>query len=233
MRVVLVAVVALCALPLARAAAQPQIPSTFYGTANIEGKTPPPDTDVRGFVDGVDCTQLGPGVRFIIENGVGLYVVSVMHESQKPGCGKEGKTVTFTVGGEAAPQTAPWKAGPQEVNLNAGEGTPLPLPTATPVTPGAPTATPAGGSTTAGPSAGASPRPTGPLPTDDIQLTPVHAGTPGAVTAVGRANRAGDSDGFPAWAIVVIVVAALGAAGAGGGYALSRRPRGDPPPPPE
>jgi len=231
MRLLLVAVVALCALPLARAAAQPQIPSTFYGTASIEGKTPPPDADVRAFVDGVDCTQLGPGVRFIIENGVGLYVVSVMHDSQKPGCGKDGKTVTFAVGGKAAPQTAHWKAGPQEVNLNAGEGTPLPLPTATPVTPGASTATPAGGGATAQPSAGASPRPTGPLPTDDIQLTPVHAGTPGAVTAAGRANGAGGSDGFPGWAIVLIVVATLGAAGAAGGYALSRRRVGPPPGP--
>ena len=39
------------------AAAQPQLPSTVYGSASIDGKPVPDGTQVRGYIDGNDCTQ--------------------------------------------------------------------------------------------------------------------------------------------------------------------------------
>ena len=74
------------ALPLSPAVAQPQIPATFYGTASIDGRVPPPTADIRAVIDGIDCTQLGPSARFVVDGGVGKYVVSVIHESQREGC---------------------------------------------------------------------------------------------------------------------------------------------------
>ncbi len=56
-----VAVSAGIAPPPPRASAQPALPSTFYGTASIDGRAPDAKAEVRGFVDGRDCTQGEPG----------------------------------------------------------------------------------------------------------------------------------------------------------------------------
>jgi len=246
MRLMLAALFALGAMVAmgGRAWAQPALPSTFYGTASIDGKLPPATAEVRGYIDGRDCTQGERGTTPVfIENGVAQYVIHVMHETQAPGCGREGKSVTFTIGGRETGQAANWKTGVQELNLNAGSGTPLPLPTATP-TPPAPSAT-------ATPRVGAPGTPIQPppivasaIPTDDIPLpfgsqaarasvTPRAPGvasvTPEAGgTAVPGANGGGDgeSSGLPYF---IAGVALLVAGGAAGGVVLARqraKPRG-------
>jgi hypothetical protein len=115
--------------PAAGASAQlpPHIPGTYYGSATIDGKRPPAGTPVRAIIDGVDCTQ--PGAMGTIDaDNVGAYVIDVMHETQQPGCGREGKRVTFTIGGREAGQLVDWAQGLQPLNLNAGSGEPQPLP---------------------------------------------------------------------------------------------------------
>jgi hypothetical protein len=204
-------------------AAQPQIPATFYGSASIDGQTPPPDTDIRALVDGLDCTQLSDTRRFTIEGGVGAYVVNVVHESQKAGCGAEGRTVTFTINGQPAGQQGTWRRGPQRLDINAGSGEPVPLPTPSPTPPVTRTsvAEPEGSPTLA--------RPTGPVPTDDIEVTPSAiaaatstAGVPGAGDP-GDAGRGGDSSGL--WVGLVLGLAVVAAGGGLAGYLLSRRRR--------
>lgn len=203
------------------AIAQPQLPSSFFGTASIDGQPVPNGTQVRGFIDGVDCTQ-GDGAGTALEGGVAAYVIDVVHESQRPGCGNETKTVTFTIGGRPAAQTAKWKAGPQEMNLNAGTGAPVALPTAT--------ATPAGGGTAgAGGTARASVTgrltPTQPAertpPTDDVTFI-----TPRPPGGNGDPKPAVNDGGAPVGLFLLLGLVALAAGGGGIGYAMSRRPRG-------
>ncbi|MFN8507301.1 MAG: hypothetical protein U0547_07025 [Dehalococcoidia bacterium] len=246
MRLLLAGLFALGALVAmgGRASAQPSLPSTFYGTASIDAKLPPPTAEVRGYIDGRDCTQGERGTTPVfIENGVAQYVIHVMHETQAPGCGREGKTVTFTVGGRETGQSAVWKTGVQELNLNAGAGAPLPLPTATPTPPApSPTATPRVG--TPGTPIQPPPIVASAIPTDDIPLpfgsqaarTSVTPRAPGAGsvtpeaggTAVPGANEGGDgeSSGLP---YLLGGLALLVAGGAAGGVVLARqraKPRG-------
>jgi hypothetical protein len=114
------------------ASAQPAPPATFYGTVAVDGEPPPDGTDIRGFVGGVDCTQLeGEATGTIFADGVSQYSVTIVHESQRAGCGAEGREVTFTIGGQPANQSATWQSGTQQLNLSTGEGEPPPLPAAT------------------------------------------------------------------------------------------------------
>ena len=211
-----VAVSAGIASPPPRASAQPALPSTFYGTASIDGRAPDAKAEVRGFVDGRDCTQGEAGsLPVFIENGVAQYVIHVMPESQQPGCGREGKVVAFTVGGRETGQTAVWKTGVQQVNLNAGAGTPLPLPTATPTPPeraATPTPRPPAPGTTVQPP----PIVASAVPTDDIPLPfgsqSVRASvTPRAPGASGGSATA-EAEGSP--------VPATGGTGGDGGSGL-------------
>lgn len=226
------------------ASAQPALPSTFYGTASIDGKLPPVTAEVRGYIDGRDCTQGERGTTPVyIENGVAQYVIHVMHETQAPGCGREGKTVTFTVGGRETGQAAAWKTGVQELNLNAGSGTPLPLPPATP-TPPAPSATATPRVSTPGTPIQPPPIVASAIPTDDIPLpfgsqaarTSVTPRAPGARSVTpedsetagpaAREGRDGEASGLP---YLVGGLALLVAGGAAGGMVLARRkakPRG-------
>lgn len=197
------------------ALAQPQIPSSFYGSVTVDGQSAPDDVEVRAFIDGIDCTQAPPGESLAAREGeASIYVLHVVHESQRPGCGRDGRTVTFTIAGQPASQQAVWRPGPQQVDLSVGAGPLVPLPTAT--------ATPVTGTIqpTALLSSTALARPTGTPPTDDIQL-------PGTVTpapnATSPAAPPGDGEvGSTGW----LFVAALGiiaAAGIAGGVFLARR----------
>lgn len=114
--------------PLA-AGAQPQPPATFYGTASIDGVAPPRGVRVVALIDGVDCTQPDSG-EIVLQDGISVYVLTVFHESQQAGCGAEGREVAFEVDGRPATEDALWSLGATEVNLNAGEGAPLPIPDA-------------------------------------------------------------------------------------------------------
>ncbi|MCC6382575.1 MAG: hypothetical protein IT304_08690 [Dehalococcoidia bacterium] len=213
------------------AGAQPQIPATYFGSASLDGAPPPEGSAVRGYVDGLDCTQPG-ALGTVVDGGVGAYVIEVMHESQKPGCGKPGKTATFTVAGRLAGQQAAWQAGPNRLDLNAGRGAPVPLPT--PAATAAPavgaTTTSLGGTATAAVGAVTPlPRPSV-LPTDDVRL-PLTPRPPG-FGSVSRAPAADQGGDFPAWAVVVLAFGGVALGGGVSGYWLSRRRRPPRPPTP-
>lgn len=176
--------------------AQPSVPATYYGTVAVDGQPPPDGTEVRGFVDGTDCTQLdGASAGTVIADGVAQYSITIVHESQRPGCGAEGREVTFTIGGEPARQTATWTAGTQRVDLSTGQGEPPPLPTAT-----------------AGATAAA-------LPTDDVDPSSL---VDGQSNPAGQDQASGENAVLP-WILAAVAIAL--AAGVIGGMTLSRRRR--------
>ncbi len=205
-----------------RVLAQPSLPSTFFGSVSIDGKPPPDGSEVRGFVNGRDCTQ--PGARgTLTESGVGLYLIHVMHDSQQAGCGKEVNTVTFTIAGRQAGQSATWRTGPQQLDLNAGSGNPAPLPPAT-ATPrgGTSPATPSGSGQASGQSAGQP----GAVGSGAAAPTQALAGQNGdTVDNAGNlaANRPNDSGGWPFGLVLLGGLAVVGVAGGAGGVVLSRR----------
>lgn len=112
--------------------AQPQVPATYFGSVTVGGKPAEAGTDVRGLVDGIDCTQAAPGARPVLRDGeTAVYVVYVVHNSQRPGCARDGSMVTFTIGGVPALQSALWKPGPLRLDLSVGSEPPIPLPSPT------------------------------------------------------------------------------------------------------
>lgn len=206
----------------AQAFAQPQLPATFYGSVTVDGKPAAAGTEVRGLVNGIDCTQSAIGERPVIRDGeTAAYVIHVVHETQRPGCASSNSTVTFTIGGRPAAQTAPWKPGPLRLDLSTGAAPPIPLPSPTGTlaavlgseTPGAGTASPA---------ATASPplvRPTGTPPTDDVRFdsTPLPPG------ADDPARDSEDSGGRPVIAMVAGGLLVAAGLGAGAAYAIRRK----------
>ncbi len=208
----------------ASAFAQPSIPATFFGSITINGEPAPTGTDVRGYVEGLDCTQSAPGERPAVrEGGATAYVIAVVHESQRPGCGRPGTTITFTIDGEEADQRALWQAGPIHVDLSIGPGEIIPLPTATATVPGPP-------STSTSLPSEPSPPP-GTRPTDDITRPgtpmPSASGTDGEGGLVSGAGVGADRDsgGSSLLPILITILAVLAIAGAAAGFALSRRTR--------
>ena len=186
------------------ARAQPMIPATFYGTATVDGQNVPDGTPVIAWIDGVDCTQADSAARgTVTEGGVSSYAILVVHESQRPGCGAEGKRITFTIGGQPARQSAAWEPGVHHLDLNAGGGEPVPLPTATPTSPADAMAAAA----TATERARYTPLPDGTPPLDDLR-------------APARVDGGSDSATLLAWAGGVVAV--LAGAGAVAGLVLSR-----------
>lgn len=212
-----------CAVGSATALAQPSVPATFFGSITINGAPAPTGTDVRGFVDGLDCTQSAPGERPAVrEGGATAYVIAVVHESQRTGCARPGVTVTFTIDGVEADQRSLWQAGPIRVDLSIGPGEIIPLPTATATVPGPPSAS------TSLPS---EPSPLqGTPPTDDITLpgTPMPPGTTdndddGLVSGAGVDTEQDSGGGSSLLPALVTIVAVIAIAGAAAGVALSRR----------
>jgi hypothetical protein len=208
-------------LPVRLAGAQPSVPATFFGSVTINGEAAPTGTEVRGFIDGLDCTQSAPGERPAIREGQATaYVIAVVHDSQRPGCGRPGVTVTFTIAGEPASQRATWQPGPFQVDLSIGPGAIVPLPTATPTVEGPP-------ATSTNLPSEPSPLP-GTPPTDDVTLpgTPFPGNTPpggdGLVSGAGAepGNSNGSGSLLPLLVAAVVLLAVLGG---GAGYALSRR----------
>ena len=221
-RLALLAAVLLALATVSAATAQPSLPATFYGSVTIDGQPAPTGTDVRGFIGENDCTQSAPGERPAVREGEATaYVIAVVHESQRPGCARAGATVTFTIDGEPAAQTAEWQAGPTRVDLSIGPGDIIPLPTATASTDGPPP-------TSTNLPSEPSPIP-GTPPTDDITLpgtqTPPPSETPGEDGIVSAAGSDEDdsSSGSSVLPIVVAVLGIIAVAGAAGGFALSRR----------
>ena len=195
--------------------AQPQIPSSFYGSVTVDGQPAPDSTEVRGLIEGIDCTQADPGSNLAARQGAAtIYVLHVVHESQRPGCGRDGRTVTFTIAGVPAAQQALWRPGPQQVDLSSGSGSPIPLPTAATAQPSPTATTPVASSPTLQ-------RPTGVPPTDDVQFPPA---TGQASTAVTPPSTASDSAGGPsAWWLFASAIGVIAALGAAAGVVFARR----------
>lgn len=209
-------------LGMTAAFAQPSVPATFFGSVTINGQAAPTGTEIRGLIGGTDCTQSAPGERPAIREGEATaYVIAVVHESQRPGCGRPGLVVTFTINGEQADQAATWEAGPIHIDLSVGPGGIIPLPTATPTVPGAaPTST----------NLPSEPAPIpGTPPTDDVTFpgttqSPPGIETPGGDGIVSAAGSDRDRGGGASLApIVLAVLAIIAVAGAATGFALSRR----------
>jgi hypothetical protein len=213
----------LTVFPVRTAMAQPSIPATFFGSVTIDGQPAPTGTDVRGFIDGLDCTQSAPGERPAIRDGnATAYVISVVHDSQRAGCGRPGVSVTFTINGEPADQRATWQPGPIQVDLSIGPGAIVPLPTATATVAGlTPTST----------SPPSEPSPLGGTPlTGDIPIpgTPPPGlpgnGDNGLVTGAGTDEA--DGEGSSLFPVLAAALGVIAVAGAATGMALSRRRTG-------
>lgn len=186
------------ALGASRSFAQPSIPATYFGTVAVDGEAPPDGTEIRGYVDGIDCTQVdGDFAGSLVADGVAQYSITIVHESQQAGCGGEGREVTFTIGGRAANQSATWSAGTHRLDLSAGEGEAPPLPTVT---------------------AAVSSTPESP-PTDDVDPSSLLGGQPGETDSGGAT---GESAALP-W--ILAGVAAAIAAGVILGMTMARRGR--------
>ncbi len=213
MRALVLVAVALAALGSAPVSAQPQVPATVYGSVTIDGQPAPTGTEVRAFIGPVDCTQAAPGERLTFrEAGATAYVVTVLHESQRPGCGRTGAVITFTIDGRPALQSAAWEPGPIRLDLSLGSPITIPLPTSTP--------TPPGGLATATPP----PPLTGTPPTDDVTLPgSLHPGGPGGSAAAPGQPSPGSTEA-PRWPWLAAGAVALAAA-AGAAARLLRRPR--------
>lgn len=207
--------------PAAVSNAQPQIPSSFFGSVTIDGNAAPDGTEVRALVDGVDCSQSPPGERTAAREGEAtVYVIHVVHESQRPGCGRDGKVITFTIAGRPALQQGTWKPGPQQLDLSTGTGDIVPLPTSTPTVPGANPDTPLATGTGTPPGS----RPTGTPPTDDVQLPGTLTPPAGATgTPKAPASPNGDGGGGSVWGLLVAAVGVIAAGGAAAGVVLARR----------
>jgi hypothetical protein len=145
-----------------------------------------------------------------------MYVVDVASAFTRPGCGRDGGQVNFTVGTARATQTGTFQTGAfTQLNLTAQTPTPTPTPTRTP-TPTATTprpATPAPVATT--------PRPATPAP---VATTPRPATAtpqrPAAAPALPRTGSGSGELGSP-MGIGLAAITLLGI----GGYAIARRRR--------
>jgi hypothetical protein len=121
-------------IPLSSATAQeiPMPPATFFGSVTLDGHSVSDGTAVDALIDGKVCgeaarepdskgtwTATEPWPEYGIESGDSLYVVDVVSDSQVPGCGTDGATVTFLIAGRQGQQTGLWKAGQNPLNLTA------------------------------------------------------------------------------------------------------------------
>lgn len=116
----------------------PQPPHRFHGTVTLNGQPAPAGTQVSASVGGTVCATTTTDAN-------AQYVLEVGQPNQPAACLGPGLTVTFTVAGVPAAQTATTVSGNIDaLNLTAQAATPTPTPPpATPTpTPTPPPATP-------------------------------------------------------------------------------------------
>ena len=83
--------------------AQPLPPNRFFGKATASGQ-PAAGAAIAALVGGTNCGSA-------TADGSGNYRLDVLSSGERPGCGTDGATVTFTVAGQRASQTGTWKQG--------------------------------------------------------------------------------------------------------------------------
>lgn len=108
-----VAIVVLAALAAQVSVAQTP-PTRFFGTLLIDGALAPPGTEVKAFINGVEC-----GSRLTEIEGV--YYVDAAHDNTTAGCGIDemDMDVSFTVNGYPAAEIGKFVQGVfAELNLS-------------------------------------------------------------------------------------------------------------------
>ncbi len=190
--VVLLSVVALLLFPAAAFAQNPpELPCRFYGTVALDGADVADGTVIKAVVSGTEFTTTTPAAGY----GPSSYAVLI---EQPDGATYDGASVTFTIGGQAADQTATWISGGNvNTDVSSGEST-----------------TPTGGGIT---SVVANSLPAGSAPTASLvggQLTlGIPAGAAGADGAAGAAGAAGadgeDASGGVALPVIALVIAII------------------------
>ena len=186
----LIAVAALLVfLPGAQTSAQPLPPNRFFGRATASGQ-PAGGATINALVGGTTCGSA-------TADGSGNYRLDVLSSGERPGCGTDGATVSFTVAGQRASQTGTWKQG---------EFTPLDLTGAAATATATATAAPPVATATAAP--------------------PVATATaaPPVATAVPVLPRTGTAGGDSGMAWLVLAIAGLAVLG-GGSVLAARRMR--------
>ncbi len=91
-----------------------ELPSGFWGNANLNGNPAIAGRVVSAWIGSVQCGS------YTIETA-GNYGLVVPPDSTSPGCGTEGATVLFKIGGSTATPTGTWHSGSnQYLDINAG-----------------------------------------------------------------------------------------------------------------
>ncbi len=204
-------------------------PSTVVGSISDPAGPFPEGVPVEAYIGNVQC-GLGGKTLFYGDGAdrITVYVVDVISESQRAGCGADNKEVRIKIGDRFVDKTVRWTPGQVILNVAFGNATPVPIPTASPVPtrtpePGAantpaPNASPSSSSTTAPPQTipAGSPGAGSPVPTSP--RGGITSATPGQQSA---ASTGGDG-GTPVWIYALLVLSVLGAVGGGVGYFMAR-----------
>lgn len=128
--VLITAVVALLSsLMVASVGAQPPTPpNRFFGNVTLDGAPAPAGTNVSASIGGNVCGQTTVAAD-------STYVLDVVSSGQTAGCGTEGASVDFTVGGSPA-GSATWSSGQfTELDLAGAPAAPTAEPPAVTPTP--------------------------------------------------------------------------------------------------
>jgi hypothetical protein len=148
-------------------------PTRVYGSAQLGGRAAAAGTAIAALIGSVDCTVAPAGGSTTV-SASGTYVIDVASAASRSGCGTDGATINFTVGGTRATQTATWRQGAiVEVNLTAQMATPTPSPAPSPTAaPRTPTPAPTAAPRTPTPAPTAAPRTPTPAPTAVVTPAP-------------------------------------------------------------
>jgi len=97
-------------MPPATATPSPPQPAVFTGHVWVNARIVD-DADVTAKIEDTVC---GTSHAVVSTSGAILFALSVPAQEVLPGCGLEGATISFFVGGQQAPQAAVWHAGEQQ-----------------------------------------------------------------------------------------------------------------------
>jgi len=115
-------------LMVASVSAQPPTPpNRLFGNVTLDGSPAPAGTQITATVGGNVCGQT-------TAKSDSTYVLDVVSSGQTAGCGTEGASVSFTVGGSPA-GSASWSSGKfTSLDLAGGPAPPTVVPTVAPPT---------------------------------------------------------------------------------------------------